>query len=103
MGPLTTYFGGMITGGYLIAGLFFLKFWKRSDDALFVAFAMAFWLLALNQFLLVAAGVPREEQSWIYLLRLAAFVLIAVAIVHKNTRRPAEIAPRFPGRSGPRE
>ena len=88
---MSTFFGGMITGGHLIAGLFFLKFWKRSHDALFAAFAMAFWLLALNQFLLVAAGVSSEEQSWIYLLRLAAFVLIAVAIVHKNTRRPLEM------------
>lgn len=98
MDPLSIYFGGMISGGYLIAGLFLLKFWKRSNDALFAAFAMAFWLLALNQFLLVAAGVPREEQSWIYLLRLAAFVLIAVAIVHKNTRRPVETVSRRPER-----
>lgn len=87
---METFFGGMITGGHLIAGLFFLKFWKRSQDALFAAFALAFWLLALNQFLLVVMKVSSEEQSWIYLLRLAAFVLIAVAIVHKNTRRPAE-------------
>jgi hypothetical protein len=28
--------------------------------------------------------VPREEQSWAYLLRLAAFILIIVAIVYKN-------------------
>ena len=91
VGALSIFFGGMITGGYLIAGLFFVKFWKRSHDALFAAFAMAFWLLALNQFLLVAAHVPREEQSWIYLLRLAAFVLIAVAIVQKNARRSFEI------------
>jgi len=95
---LDTFFGGMITGGHLIAGLFFMKFWKRSQDALFAAFAMAFWLLALNQFLLVAAGISSEEQSWIYLLRLAAFVLIAVAIVRKNTRRPIELAGKPPER-----
>ncbi len=91
---METFFGGMITGGHLIAGLFFIKFWKRSQDALFAAFALAFWLLALNQFLLVVMKVSSEEQSWIYLLRLAAFVLIAVAIVHKNTRRPGEPAGR---------
>lgn len=87
---MSLFVDGVITGGYLIAGLFFLKFWKRSRDTLFAAFAVAFWLLALNQVVLVAAGVPSEEQSWIYLLRLAAFVVIAVAIVHKNTRRPVD-------------
>lgn len=89
MGTLSLVLSGMITAGELVAGLFFLKFWSRSRDVLFVAFAVAFWLLALNQFLLAAGHVPREEQSWIYLLRLAAFILIAVAIVQKNSGRRA--------------
>ena len=79
---MTEFVYGMITAGFLIAGLFFAKFWRRSGDPLFAIFAVAFWLLALNQALLLL--VPREEQSWIYLLRLAAFALIAAAIVHKN-------------------
>lgn len=90
MGTLGLFTSGMITAGELIAGLFFLKFWSRSGDSLFISFAIAFWLLALNQFLLAAGGVPREEQSWIYLLRLAAFVLIAVAIVRKNANRRSD-------------
>lgn len=87
MGKFGVFTSGLITAGELIAGLFFLKFWSRSGDTLFICFAIAFWLLALNQFLLASGGVPREEQSWIYLLRLAAFVLIAGAIVHKNAHR----------------
>ena len=75
---------GMITMGYLVAGVFFAKFWKRSRDPLFAAFALAFWLLALNQAIVSLIAVPREEQSWAYLLRLAAFVLIAGAILYKN-------------------
>ena len=90
MGTLGLFISGMITAGELIAGLFFLKFWSRSGDSLFICFAIAFWLLALNQFLLASGGVPREEQSWIYLLRLAAFVLIAVAIVQKNADRRSD-------------
>lgn len=78
------FVAGIITAGYGIAGLFFLKFWHRSRDVLFVAFCIAFWLLAINQFLLFMGNTPAEEQSWIYLLRLAAFALIAAAIVHKN-------------------
>lgn len=87
VGTLSIFASGMITAGELIAGLFFLKFWSRSRDHLFISFAVAFWLLALNQFLLASGGIPREEQSWIYLLRLAAFTLIAVAIVQKNSSR----------------
>ena len=81
------FVSGMITTGFLAAGLFFLKFWFRSRDILFFIFALAFWLLAANQILLVILDLPREEQGWVYLLRLAAFALIVVAIVQKNMRR----------------
>ena len=84
------FVSGVITAGDLVAGLFFLKFWARSRDVLFVAFAVAFWLLALNQFLLAVGNIPREEQSWVYLLRLSAFILIAVAIVQKNSGRRSD-------------
>jgi hypothetical protein len=80
------YISGAIAMGYVIAGLFFLRFWIRTRDGLFAIFACAFWLMALNQSVIVLAGVPREEQSWVYLLRLAAFVLIIFAIARKNLR-----------------
>ena len=77
---------GLITMGYLVAGLFFLRFWARTREGLFVIFSLAFWLLALNQALVAVGEVPREEHSWIYLLRLAAFILIIIGIVAKNVR-----------------
>jgi Family of unknown function (DUF5985) len=77
---------GAIAMGYFVAGLFFLRFLMRTRETLFAVFACAFWLLAANQTLVALAGVPREEQSWIYLLRLAAFVLIIIGIVAKNMR-----------------
>lgn len=80
------FMSGVIAMGFLISGLFFLRFWKRTGDFLFMAFALAFWLLALNQTLLVMSNLPYEERSWIYLLRLAAFTLIIVAIIRKNRR-----------------
>ena len=85
-----SYVSGAITMGQLIAGLFFLRFWTRTRDRLFLAFAAAFWLLAINQGIIALAGIPREEQSWVYVLRLAAFLLIILAIVSKNlSRAPA--------------
>lgn len=78
---------GMITMGYTIAGLFFLKFWARSRDPLFVIFALAFWLLSASQILLAVLDLGREEQGWVYILRFAAFALIIVAIIQKNVSR----------------
>ena len=78
------FIGGLLSGGYAIGGVFFLSFWRRTRDSLFAVFAVAFWLMALNQALPVLLGVPREEQSGIYLLRLAAFILIIGAILRKN-------------------
>jgi len=83
---------GAIIMGFLVAGLFFLRFWWRTSDRLFLMFAFAFWLLALNHAVVAFGNVPREELSWVYLLRLAAFSLIILAIVLKNIetrRRPA--------------
>lgn len=78
------FLSGAVSFGFFIAALFFLRFWRRTGDALFAAFAGAFALLGLNQALLVVINVPAEERSWVYLLRIAAFVLILTAIAHKN-------------------
>ena len=81
---LYAFLSGAITIGFVLAGLFFLRFWKRTKDLLFIAFALAFWLLGLNQALLAFSRVPVEERTWLYLLRLAAFALILLAIGYKN-------------------
>ena len=83
---LTDFLSGAITAGFVVAGLFFLRFWKRTRDTLFVAFALAFWLLGLTQALLAFTSIPVEERSWLYLLRLAAFSLILGSIWLKNRR-----------------
>lgn len=80
------FLSGAVTLGFIVAGLYFLRFWKDTRDPLFAAFAVAFWLLGLNQALLALTDVPFEERSWLYLIRLAAFALIIVAIGLKNRR-----------------
>jgi hypothetical protein len=89
MNPATAidFLSGAVTLGYLVSGLFFLRFWKKTRDSLFLAFAVAFWLMGLAQAILALGGMPVEERSWVYLIRLAAFILILAAIAKKN--RPA--------------
>ena len=78
------FFSGMIAMGMLMCAAFFLRFWRRSKDWLFIAFALAFVLLALSQALTTLLQLPLEERSWLYLLRLAAFSLLIAAILGKN-------------------
>lgn len=84
---LTNFLSGAISMGFLISALFFLRFWSRTRESLFLTFALAFVLLGLVQALLSLGNIPIEERSWIYLLRLAAFLLIIASIVKKNEGR----------------
>ena len=81
------FLAGAVTMGFSIAALFFLRFWKRTRDGLFLAFALAFLLLGVNQALVVLARVPVEDRSPIYLLRLAAFAIIIWAVIQKTRSR----------------
>lgn len=81
------FFGGALTLGFLIAAVFFLKFWRRTRDSFFLTFAAAFALLAINQAVPVMFAIPREDQTPVYLLRLAGFGLIIWAILRKNLQR----------------
>lgn len=81
---LLDFLSGVVAMGFLVCGLFFLRFWSRTRDPLFASFAVAFWLLSIGQAMLALTGVPVEERSWLYLVRLAAFLLIIFAILRKN-------------------
>ena len=85
---LYDFLAGMLSGGFFIAALFFLRFWRQTRDSLFASFAGAFALLGIAQSLLTLGGFPVEERSWIYVIRLSAFLLILTAIYSKNRSQP---------------
>ena len=78
------FLAGALTLAYVIASTYFVHFWRRTADRLFLAFALAFALLALNQVTVFALGVADERHNYAYILRVLGFVLILVAIVDKN-------------------
>jgi hypothetical protein len=78
------FVSGLITMGFVIASVFFVRFWARTRDGLFLTFAAAFCLLAANQALVALLEVPREELSWAYLLRVLAFAIIIAGVIRKN-------------------
>ena len=84
MNELYAFLGGAVAFGFVIASVFFLKFWKQTRDVLFLAFAVSFLLLGLAQALVTLSNMPIEERSPLFLLRLAAFAIIIVSIWWKN-------------------
>ena len=78
------FLAGALTLAYVIASAYFVQFWRRTSDRLFLAFAAAFALLALNQITVFTLGVADERFNYAYVLRVLGFVLILLAIVDKN-------------------
>jgi hypothetical protein len=83
---LYDFLGGAVSMGFAVAALFFLKFWRRTREGLFLAFSASFLLLGVTQALLTLSEVPLEERSRLYLLRLVAFLLILGALWWQNRR-----------------
>ena len=81
------FLGGAIVMGFAVAALYFLRFWRRTRELLFLAFAASFLLLGAMQALLTLGGFATEERSWLYLVRLAAFLLILGALWWQNRRK----------------
>jgi hypothetical protein len=67
-----------------VAGLFFLKYWRRSRERLFLIFAAAFWVFSVHWIGLSLVDPKAEEGTFFYMLRLFAFTLIIVGIIDKN-------------------
>ena len=78
------FLAGAVALGFGVCALFFLRFWMWTREQLFLAFSLAFLLLGVGQTVLALANIPTEERGSVYLLRLAAFLLILVAIYRKN-------------------
>ena len=81
---LTALYGGTVATCAVIA-LVFLRCWRDQRDRLFVFFAGAFGCFAAGWALRAVLAVD-EHQAYVFLPRLAAFVLIILAIFDKNRR-----------------
>ena len=81
---LYDFLSGAVAFGFFVCSLFFLRYWSRSRDELFLSFALAFGLLGIGQAILALANIPTEERGSLYLFRLTAFLLILAAIYRKN-------------------
>jgi Family of unknown function (DUF5985) len=77
--------GGIATLS-ILAGLFFLRFWRTTRDPFFLLFALSFWIEGANRFILNHYIGPDEEAPLYYVIRIVAYGLIIAAIVMKNRK-----------------
>jgi uncharacterized membrane protein HdeD (DUF308 family) len=70
-------------------GLIFQRHWHDSRDRFFLFFALSFYVQAVNRIALALSDTPQEGSPWHYIVRLAAYALILLAILDKN--RPARV------------
>lgn len=75
---------GALAMGFLASGMFFARFYGRTRDRFFAFMATAFGIMSMNQIALAVFGEDSEYRSWLYVIRLLAFVLILVGIYDKN-------------------
>lgn len=78
---------GGISIGSFAAGLFFLQYWRASGDRFFLYFLLAFWIEAANRFHMALTNSWNEDTPVHYLVRLASYTLILLAIADKNRHR----------------
>lgn len=83
---MTELLSGILIAFEAVIALFFLRFWSQSRDRLFLMFAAAFALLAMQRLAIALTAEILEHQAPLYLMRLTAFLIIIVAIVDKNRR-----------------
>jgi hypothetical protein len=75
---------GATAMGALVISLFFLRFWRQARERLFLAFALAFLILAIERVILGTVSFATEWRDYVYLLRLGAFCVILAGILDKN-------------------
>lgn len=77
---------GAIAMASIVVAVFFVRFWRDTRDRLFIMFALSFLLLAVTRLGLALSGDASEGSTSWYWVRLAAFLMILIAIADKNRR-----------------
>lgn len=75
---------GAIIFGWLVAGLFFFRFWHHTRDSFFLLFALAFWIESADRIAIALVPFASEAEPLFYLPRLLEYGLILLAIWRKN-------------------
>jgi hypothetical protein len=81
------FLSGATAMGCIAIALFFVRYWRLTHDRFFALFALAFAIFATNRIVLGFLDEDSEARPAVYIARLLAFLVIALAIVDKNRAR----------------
>jgi hypothetical protein len=85
-GPIASVLAGAVATLSLVAALFFLRFWRRTNDRFFLLFTLAFAVDGVSRVAVAAIDLPNEFEPYAYVPRLVTFGLIITAVVLKNRK-----------------
>jgi hypothetical protein len=83
---LNEFLAGAACMNLLVIALFFVRFWRKTHDRLFIYFAAAFLVLMAERIIRATMETETDWAPYVYSVRLLAFVLILIAIIDKNKR-----------------
>lgn len=89
MSTVNALLSGAIVMATMVIALIFLRYWHTTRDRFFIYFSLAFGLEALHRLLAVTVPPQDADAPQYYLIRLASYGLILLAILSKNRRPPA--------------
>ena len=85
MTPLTHVLLGAVIMGDVIAALFFVRFWKLTDDRFFLFFAASFIAIAVSRVVVDENLPPIGYEPFGYMIRVLSYLFIIAGILYKNT------------------
>jgi uncharacterized membrane protein HdeD (DUF308 family) len=90
MSSITPVLNGAVAMASFVAMLFFLRFWRQTQDSFFLFFALAFGIDAAMRLVLGLGHLSEETEPLIYLARAVSFASIIIAVIRKN--RPGRLS-----------
>jgi hypothetical protein len=81
---MNQFLWGILAALCFVSAAFFWKFWRRTRETLFVAFAAGFGLLAVHWAALGVLNPGDETRHYLYIVRFLAFVVMIAGVVAKN-------------------
>jgi hypothetical protein len=81
---MATFLDGAAAMSCLAIGLFFVRFWRESEDRLFMWLATAFCIFAVNYAVLGLLPLADERRAYAFILRLIGFIAILIGVIVKD-------------------
>jgi len=78
---------GFIAACSLIAGLYFLRFYRSTRDPLFLAFLVFFVAQGCTNAVVLELSHPNLGTPMIFLVRLLSVLVVLIAILWKNVAK----------------